>query len=143
MSVYPILEILLYVLGKWGPLWLGLYAFYIFQNNGNMLWMFSMGLLFNAVLNHILKVTIKEERPLKWVDDETHTFYYGMPSGHAQQSVFMATFLYLQGNVPYMHYVWFLCGIVMFERVYTQQHSLKQVLVGAIIGGALAYIYRV
>lgn len=140
MEAIRIVEFLLYVLGKGGYFWLAIYALYALYGKTVRMWVFVAGFVLNDVLNRVLKMVIREERPQPWTSDKSHYLYYGMPSGHAQHMFFIATFLYLQGDVSYMPYVWILCFIVVFERIYSKQHTWKQVLVGACIGTTFAYM---
>ena len=58
-----------------------------------------------------------------------------MPSGHAQTSFFITTFLYLVTRNSWIAFSFLLLSfIVMCQRVVYNEHTILQVLVGAIIG---------
>lgn len=159
MTTESIESILLYVLGKWGPAWLGLYGAYVLSHNMAILLIYIAAVTINDILNRLLKVWLKEERPNIWTNDKKHFLYYGMPSGHAQHVAFMATFIYLLTHCSAfqlpssmkigckeltkekanMYLVLAITAITMFERIYSGQHTVKQVVVGAIIGIIFAF----
>ena len=67
---------------------------------------------------------------------------YGMPSGHTQMVVFCSMFLYLLGKSPYIVLGSVVLSIiVMFQRYYTNVHTIKQIIVGAFLGGFNAWLF--
>jgi len=135
----PILNSVLFILGKWGPVWLIVYGFYCLYNQWDLLLTFVGFVLFNDILNRTLKQLIREERPRQWTTDKTHFLYYGMPSGHAQHAFFVAAFLLLANN-PNLYFLLPMCVVILLERVYSRQHTIKQVFVGSILGIGLAFL---
>jgi len=129
----------LFILGKWGPVWLIVYGLYCLHNNWDLLLTFVLFVVFNDIVNRTLKEIIREERPQPWTKDKTHFLYYGMPSGHAQHSVFVAAFLLLANN-PNIYFLLPMCAVILFERVHSRQHTVKQVIVGSILGIGLAFL---
>lgn len=132
----PFLNILLFLV-KWGLLWLSIYGAFLLRQRWAVLLVYVAFLTFNDALNRVLKAWFKEERPVKWTTDRTHYMYYGMPSGHAQDSAFIITFLHMFGALDIPATV--LAALIMFERVYSGLHSVKQIAVGAMIGTLFAY----
>ena len=66
---------------------------------------------------------------------------FGMPSGHAQMSLFMTIFIYLslkQTNLLYLYLLFSL--LICHQRVISEYHSISQVIVGSMVGSAFAFI---
>jgi membrane-associated phospholipid phosphatase len=67
---------------------------------------------------------------------------YGMPSGHTQMVVFCSMFLWLLGKSPYIVLASAVLSIiVMFQRYYTNVHTIKQIIAGAVLGGFNAWLF--
>ena len=133
---------------------------YLLRDKFSLMVIFSMGCVFNALVNIILKLLIQSPRPT----ESTRLFAlelmynnnrcgnskigydrYGMPSGHAQQFLYMTVLLYFalrNSNITmfYLTVSLFVC----IQRVVYNHHTIFQVIVGAIIGsiiGKLVYDY--
>jgi membrane-associated phospholipid phosphatase len=64
-----------------------------------------------------------------------------MPSGHAQYCGFLLAFITLVLNDPLITGIYaFLTLICMYQRYLYENHSIKQVVVGLIIGLAFGYL---
>jgi hypothetical protein len=109
---------------------------------------YLLGLLITSLINRLLKVLIKQDRPtnpIKFLQNEMvkkNGNTYGMPSGHSQTVFFSLTYLYLTTTKDIY---WLLLGLVigglMFvERLVFHNHTFLQLLAGAIIGTILAYV---
>ena len=69
---------------------------------------------------------------------------YGMPSGHAQLTSSMMTFLILEFNNPYINAIAVLqLLLTVIQRYVYRMHSISQLIAGTIIGclsGGIFYI---
>jgi membrane-associated phospholipid phosphatase len=65
-----------------------------------------------------------------------------MPSGHSQTTFFSIAYLYLTIHqiYPWVLVLLFLAVAVMFQRVYFHNHTVTQVVVGAVIGSLIAAV---
>ena len=84
-----------------------------------------------------LKKLFKESRPIK-----SNT--YGLPSTKAATLVFIATYLILTNKLKDSTVVILLTTLLLplFMKYYSKEHSLKQLVVGSIIGLSVAYIVK-
>lgn len=104
---------------------------------------------FSLTLNNVIKDFTEANRPFEDYDDienkrpETATGH-SMPSGHVQgsSSFFTAIALYLKRHV-YLIIAVVLTILMMLSRMYLGVHYLKDVIVGAVIGIAIATIAHV
>ena len=127
----------------------------LLRNTHHFLALYLAGFGFNLLVNILLKSIIKQPRPNEnealfniHVAHHKHIGFdrYGMPSGHAQSVVFSTIFVYLSlYSHKYINYILLLfivISIITFsQRIVFNEHSVTQVLVGATIGGTLAYIF--
>jgi membrane-associated phospholipid phosphatase len=105
-------------------------------------------ILFNTVLNQILKNTIKSSRPDKLNEYTIYETYentsgtdkYGMPSGHAQSVSFSTLYMYLVTKSKNLLIGGsFISALSLIQRYRFKRHSIKQLLVGVIVGSSVAY----
>ena len=102
----------------------------------------------NCRLNHMLKNIIKQPRPInmKFINpsDLNSSKEYGMPSGHAQLTSSIMTFLILEFNNPYINAIAVLqLLLTVIQRYIYRMHSISQLIAGTIIGclsGGIFYI---
>ena len=85
------------------------------------------------------------------INKPPHKYTYGMPSGHSQTALLVATFLILMitdyhGNtIPkYIQYIlisslFVFTVSVLWSRLYLRCHTIQQVTLGSIIGGIIGY----
>jgi membrane-associated phospholipid phosphatase len=138
---------ILETIGDCGPYIMILYSIGLLFSKSNMLFYFIVGICLSFIVNNILKGIIKQPRPefnTKEVSIALQTSavryilgydIYGMPSGHAQTSFFITTFIYLVTRQIFITFFMILLSVmVMFQRVIYNEHTISQVLVGAIIG---------
>ena len=125
------------ILYKWGkPVTLGYYA---------------LGAMFCVVVNMILKILIKQPRPKHdkpdfafLVENHKRVSYdkFGMPSGHAQFMFFTLAFMAFTMR-EHKYYWWIVAFFTMLtintvvQRIRDDNHTLAQVIVGAIIGALM------
>jgi membrane-associated phospholipid phosphatase len=150
-----ILEICFKYFGAFAPLVLIAYSFFLLWNKHNLFFYYTIGVFMNSILNLILKGIIQEPRPI----DDPKLFYlalkhgkhhifkdyipfniFGMPSGHAQSSIFSTVFIYLSlGKINILVGYLIVSFITMIQRVVYKRHTILQVFVGAIVGGLFGY----
>ena len=102
--------------------------------------------VFNRFLNTFLKNTLKEEtpnNPIKFLESEQFTkTNYRNPSGHVQVSFFSFMYAYLVlGQMTKLIFLSFIvCIITIYQRYMFRNHTLKQLLFGAVLGLLTAYV---
>lgn len=146
---------ILYELGAYGPIILIILSWYLLWDNKILFFYYTIGFLTNSIFNTILKGMIQEPRPMfdekKMRLLKTHGKHYffqngipfdmfGMPSGHAQASIFSTVFIhqaFKQSNLLYIYIP--LTLLTCYQRVNFDYHSISQVIVGGIVGSCFAY----
>ena len=118
--------------------------------------LYTFGVLMNMGMNKTLKLVIQDPRPDGYLNNLEHkTLYmspeerFGMPSGHAQLSVFTLVFVGLVTSKKYddsyikpfaLGVITILTTITLLQRYIDLKHTLEQILVGCIVGGLIAWI---
>ena len=136
--------------GKMAPLLLFFNSLYLLWHKDNLFYYYVCGAFLNSILNLVLKGLIKEPRPsedpklfnialkhsirFKFVNGYPHDIF-GMPSGHAQSAFFSTIFIYLalkdiKITIGYL----FISLLTIYQRVLFNQHTVIQVIAGAIVG---------
>jgi len=149
------LESCYYFVGKFAPLILLFYSLFLLWHKENLFFYYTIGIFMNAVLNLVLKGIIQQPRPiddpklfkLALIHVKPHVFktsipfnIYGMPSGHAQSSLFSTVFIFLSlGDIKVLGFYLLLSLITISQRVVYKRHTPLQLLVGAIVGGLFGY----
>jgi membrane-associated phospholipid phosphatase len=141
-------------LGFYGPFLLIGFTLVILQTRQYYYYYYITGFVINMLVNNGLKLIIREPRPvvnkelfniMKQSSRGADPMEYGMPSGHAQSVAFSSSFVFflIQG-VP--HLSWWLVVfsvfslITMAQRVIKKDHSVAQVIVGAIVGSIVGFL---
>ena len=99
----------------------------------------------NSFLNLFLKNIIKQDRPddpKKFIYSEhfskkKNIQFYGMPSGHSQSVFFSITYLFFtlcSLNLYLVMFCVFVARMMIIERYLFHNHTLYQLLAGAIVG---------
>jgi len=144
------------VTGNYGPLFLTIYSFYLLWNKQNLFFYYTVGLFLCFILNLVLKGLIQEPRPSEdlktfelalkngrrfvFKDGIPHDIF-GMPSGHAQSSLFSTVFIFLSLKKQNILGIYLLISLItMAQRVAFNHHTISQVFVGAIVGGLFGYL---
>lgn len=142
--------------GRYGPIILMFYSFYLLWPTSNLFFYYTVGIFMNSILNLILKGIFKHPRPSEdlkqfnlalqngnlfvFKDNIPHDIF-GMPSGHAQSSLFSTIYVFLSIKKINILVVYLtLSFITMYQRVQMNEHIFLQVLVGAICGALFAYV---
>jgi len=128
----------LHNIGMYGVIGVNLYGLIELRERQNVWVVFILFMIANELFNRFLKTMIREERPSELISNKKDTTYYGMPSGHSQHIFFSAMFLQLQ-QIKYAEFIWLVALITMYERVANNKHTVRQVIVGAIIGLGVGY----
>ena len=143
-------NIFIYNFGKMAPLLLFVNSLYLLWNKNNLFYYYVCGVFLNAILNLVLKGIIKEPRPsedpklfnialkhsirFKFVNGYPHDIF-GMPSGHAQSAFFSTIFIYLALKDIRITIGYLLVALLtMYQRVLFKDHSVIQVIAGAVVG---------
>jgi membrane-associated phospholipid phosphatase len=137
-------------IGFYAPFILFILSIFLLRHLTTYLYFFGAGFILNTILNIILKLIIKEPRPLKdkkaieiGVTNGVHIGFdkFGMPSGHAQNCAFCLTFITMVLNNPFITCMYLLItGITLFERFKYNHHSILQLIIGTLIGIVFGYI---
>lgn len=103
----------------------------------------------NSLLNKVLKQFIQEPRPVKLseqiiyknYENTTGSSIYGMPSAHAQSVTFSTIYTYLVTKTEGV----LICGgfisiLSLVQRYRFKRHSIKQLIVGSLLGVGVAFI---
>ena len=153
------LEALLNYLGGFGPIILFFFSIYLLWQKHNLFFYYVVGFFTNSFLNIVLKGIIQQPRPLenekmfnlalknanKSVFKDGIPFdAFGMPSGHAQSSIFSTIYIYLALKKTHILIFYsLLSSITIFQRFYNKYHTIFQLLVGSFVGGFFAwFIYH-
>lgn len=138
-------------IGYQGPYILGVFSSFFLWNKPNYFTFYWMGWILNVVLNLLIKGIVQEPRPL----EDLHIFNsekeqlkrigfdrYGMPSGHAQMVFYSVSFLYFvfRSNIL-LFTTLFLSIITNYQRVKYKNHTIKQVVVGSLVGSFVGYAF--
>jgi membrane-associated phospholipid phosphatase len=101
--------------------------------------------LLNKILNESLKKFFKQYRPnkpIKFLDsDQFSRKKFGMPSGHSQLTFFSIIYAYLVTHkfIPWILFLLTIGIIVIYERYKYRNHTVNQLITGAILGSFIAY----
>ena len=148
------MNIILYNIAKYSHYILIVISLFLLRNNNTLLYYYIIGVSLSELINMLLKILIKEDRPKndksnddKSNDDKSNELSsniqkYGMPSGHAQSVSFSTMFIYLSLHNIYLTSIFIIISfIAVFQRVYLKFHTLKQVIVGILVGSFLSYLF--
>jgi len=110
---------------------------------------YFIGFGINILLNLILKGIIQQPRPnedaklinIAKNNGKRISFdVYGMPSGHAQMSLYSTIFIYLVFKNTNLTIFYLLISLLTFyQRVKYKNHTTSQVFVGALIGSIFSF----
>lgn len=134
-----------------GPILLFGLSAILLRNKRRTLFIYIVGSILNVLINYFLKMTIKEPRPiednidLEWINSENKregVDKYGMPSGHAQIVWFSTAFVFCVLKDFTWLFVFVLISLnTAFQRFNYNNHTIRQLFVGSIIGILLGYVF--
>ena len=139
----------------YGPFFIIILSWILLWDKNTLFFYYTVGLFLDTILNLVLKGIFKQPRP----SEDPHKFnlaithgkkylykdgipfnIFGMPSGHAQSSLYSTIFMYFALKDKQIIYLYALISLLtMIQRIYSYNHSLFQVIVGAVIGGLVGY----
>ena len=120
-------------IGYFGPFILILIN--IVNTNIYFFYLILFGNILNSFLNKILKNYFKIERQKQKTFMGNIEKSYAMPSGHSQVSTFNSTLLILiYKNIYLTLFSIILCVNTFYQRYNYRNHTLAQIIIGALIG---------
>ena len=147
-------------IGYYGPLNLLVLIFFMYYKTHKPSIVYILTILwqlFSLLLNIILKFTFKQKRPTQLTNDTPTTTYniirktiyntiyndkYGMPSGHAQSTLSQLTFIIFYFKNKYITTLALIqTFITLWQRYYTNQHTINQIIIGSLIGIVVGLLF--
>ena len=122
------------LLGNYFPLFLVAFSIIFLLLNKMPLVPILIFVGLNYLLNIILKITIKQDRPQKKQKKRKNQKWYnhyGMPSTHCQVAAFHCALLMPMMDITPL--IFFLL-ITMWQRLYINAHTIWQVIAGVAVG---------
>lgn len=122
----------------------------LLRNRTRLLYFYLLGLPFNSILNYVLKGMIQDPRPSKDTELIKIALHngkrvghdvYGMPSGHTQNAFYSIAFIHFTFKNYGLTFCAILLGLLtMYQRVKYNNHTIYQVIVGAMVGSFVGYM---
>jgi len=142
------------LLGYFGPQILGVVSVVLLLEKTMMLKYYFFGYIINTLLNIVLKGLIKEQRPNEdkhmfniWLHNgmKTDRHWYdrfGMPSGHAECVFYSTAFIFFTFKNSNWAILFLIISLnTMYQRVKYKNHTITQVIIGAIIGSIMGWMF--
>jgi len=136
-------------IGLLAPMILFIITIFLLRNKTTYLLFFIFGTILNNIINALLKLFIKEPRPLNdqkmieiGITNNARIGFdkYGMPSGHAENCGFALTFITLTLNSPIITGLYLIISFIsLYQRYLYSNHTILQLLVGFVIGIGVGY----
>ena len=121
----------------------------LLRNRTRLLYYYLFGIPLNSMLNYLLKGMIQDPRPstdTELIKIALHNGkrigndVYGMPSGHAQNAFYSIAFIHFTFNNYGLTACALLLGLLtMYQRVKYNNHTIYQVIAGAMVGSFVGY----
>jgi membrane-associated phospholipid phosphatase len=138
--------------GDYGPQLLFALSLVLLFDKGTMLGVYVIGMIMCIFANVVLKSLIQQPRPLEdprlfnleVANPNRHIGFdrYGMPSGHGQSVFFSFVFVTLVTKNKWISLFYgVICALTSWQRVFYNQHTCSQVLVGAMVGCSFALFF--
>uniref|UniRef100_A0A6C0HR97 Phosphatidic acid phosphatase type 2/haloperoxidase domain-containing protein n=1 Tax=viral metagenome TaxID=1070528 RepID=A0A6C0HR97_9ZZZZ len=137
-------------IGYLGPFLLLSATIILLRTKATLLSVYVVGYVLNLIINIILKELIKQPRPSEDLSIFNASVAhgkrisfdrYGMPSGHATSVFYSTVFIFLALKSPVISIIYLLLAInTGYQRIKYKNHTLTQVICGAIIGTIAAYL---
>ena len=122
----------------------------LLRNRPRLLYYYLLGLPFNFMVNYLLKGMIQDPRPsndTELIQIALHNGkrigpdVYGMPSGHTQNAFYSIAFIHFTFNNNWLTLGALSLGLLtMYQRVKYNNHTIYQVVAGAIVGSLVGYM---
>lgn len=144
------------IIGENGPHILFVLSIILFINKTNLLIYNIVGCIVNFCLNLILKGIFKHPRPNEdmkkfniMVKHGERFIYkdgipydlFGMPSAHTQAVFYFTMYCFMAlDNYTYLLFV-IISLVTLYQRVIDNHHTVLQVIVGAVIGTVIGYLF--
>lgn len=112
----------------------------LFKIDHYFLYLILFGNIFNCIVSHILKLIFKvkrqKQRPFMGTTEKSYAF----PSGHSQIISFNTTLIALLfKNIYLTLFAIILCFNTFYQRYNYRNHTIIQIVVGAVIGIFLGF----
>jgi membrane-associated phospholipid phosphatase len=137
-------------IGYLGPFLLLATTILLLNNKATLLSVYVIGYVLNMIMNVILKEIIKQPRPSEDISVFNASIAHGkrisfdrhgMPSGHATSVAYSTVFVFLALRSPVLSIIYLIIAInTGYQRIKYKNHTLMQVVCGAIIGATVGYI---
>jgi membrane-associated phospholipid phosphatase len=137
-------------IGYLGPFLLLSATIILLKNKWTLLSVYVVGYVLNLIINIILKELIKQPRPSEDLSIFNASVAhgkrisfdrYGMPSGHATSVFYSTAFIFFALKSPAISIIYLLISInTSHQRIKYKNHTLMQVICGAILGSIMAYL---
>ena len=154
--MYNYINIIFNFIGTYGPIILFLISVFLLWNKSNYLTYYIYGYILNLLLTLFLKGIFKQPRPsedqklFKLAIKESKSIYFidgypydvfGMPSGHCSSVLYSTMFIFwvFKNNNFLLMYL-LISLITIIQRVNSSNHTVLQVIVGALIGTIFSYL---
>jgi len=158
------MNIVVYNIAKHSVIILFFISNILLWNKNNLFCYYLIGISVSFLVNSLLRNTIKQKRP-NYKEDENNNENendvdketvikdknnllnnslkkYGMPSGHAQHTIFSSIFIALSLQNIFISSIFFIISfIAIFQRVHFYFHTVEQVIIGGIIGSLVSYLF--
>jgi membrane-associated phospholipid phosphatase len=137
-------------LGIYGPVIMMILSILILWTKKTFLNYTLIGITFSILLNVILKIIFKCQRPgmsnheyiivkreclLYWIENDP----FGFPSGHSQSAAYITAMIYNAFGMKPITLLFALYTVfIMRQRVVSKKHTIPQVIAGGITGVAIA-----
>ena len=152
------MNIVLYNIAKNSIIILFFITTILLWNKHNLICYYLIGISISFLVNVLLRNIIKQKRPDYKEDDNdvdketvindkndllnNSLKQYGMPSGHAQSTLFTTIFISLSLQNLFISSIFFIISfLAIFQRVHFYFHTIEQVVIGGIIGSLLSYLF--
>lgn len=136
----------IYGIGYFGEYIVFIITILLIFNHKLYLIIYVIMFVLNKTINEYLKGYFKQSRPnnpTKFLEsDKFSKKKFGMPSGHSQLVFFSIMYSYLvtQKVMPWVLILLIIGCIVIYERYIFKNHTINQLISGALIGSAIAYL---
>jgi len=145
MYMFKDFALLLDTIGYYGPWIVAICVIVALWKRPMFVVLYVVFFWLNQLLNSLLKLVFREERPSNPVffsklERYAGAHFYGMPSGHAESVGFSFVFLWLL--LGYRSWWLYVVGMIMLvtciQRWKYRRHTVEQIIAGLFFGGVFA-----